>query len=430
MAKSKESKYPRWFAYLPILAIIIVLVAGVVYLRSSSSGTGGHPHALERSMYPYEFVTGSVSYVSNDMVYAILMAQNMSNHAYYFASANGTCADAVYVMYYNKTYTPDYNMELDKVDSQIIVWYANYTLGGDLSFCGEGGNVSYVSMPYHITPPTTSEVISPNQTNHPPALPQNHSVHTPRLTETLVLPTTTGAQWAGYRVLDGGYNASNVTGISAYWQVPNANSNLSQSANVAQWIGVSSENGDSLIQTGTETDNYGAYAWYELLPADQKVLFGVHPGDIINASIIQSQNDSWTIQIHEYPTCITLNNTPYCTSRSVENFSETFSYSFKNVYADFVIEPSMSCQPYQPVSSSVCSPNPITDFGKASFSVINVTFNDTATPLNLCGDYITEFSEIPNVSVGKPSCGSFNLTYITPSEAAKIFNSTNDTIGG
>ncbi len=95
--------------------------------------------------------------------------------------------------------------------------------------------------------------------------------------------------WSGYAVNTAGN--PHVTAVWAKWIVPTVSSASPKPAYSGDWIGIGGFYGDrTLIQTGTaeEIDSSGStiyYAWYELIPASDVVVFSVSPGDLMAASI-------------------------------------------------------------------------------------------------------------------------------------------------
>ena len=100
--------------------------------------------------------------------------------------------------------------------------------------------------------------------------------------------------WGGYAV-----TTTNVTGVSASWQVPQVtNPSTSDSST---WVGIGGMFSSSLIQAGTDQQiQHGHpfyYAWIELLPAAPQPLTGIDilPGDTVSVTITNLQSDQWQI---------------------------------------------------------------------------------------------------------------------------------------
>ena len=111
--------------------------------------------------------------------------------------------------------------------------------------------------------------------------------------------TPPGAQessnWSGY--IDSG---STFTAVSASWVVPAVQPSTPSLAS-GTWIGIDGFNNNSLIQTGTAQETAGGtaiyYDWYELLPSAPINLGSVAPGDVMNASIVETSAGNWAITI-------------------------------------------------------------------------------------------------------------------------------------
>lgn len=108
--------------------------------------------------------------------------------------------------------------------------------------------------------------------------------------------------WSGYAETGTGFSS-----ITGSWHVPTVSATRSASYS-SNWIGIDGYNNSSLIQTGTESDYYRGSAhyavWWEILPAAETPIASmpVHPGDVINASIVHGAGTSWTITIADATT--------------------------------------------------------------------------------------------------------------------------------
>jgi Peptidase A4 family len=74
------------------------------------------------------------------------------------------------------------------------------------------------------------------------------------------------------------------------WKVPTVNTGVSGTQYSSDWVGIGGLADSSLVQAGTEADNFGGtafyQAWTEVLPAAEDPLtLNVHPGDKIKTSV-------------------------------------------------------------------------------------------------------------------------------------------------
>lgn len=101
--------------------------------------------------------------------------------------------------------------------------------------------------------------------------------------------------WSGYTA-----TASNVTSVSATWQVPQVTGDSDSDSSV--WVGIGGIQSDSLIQAGTDQvvqDGKAHYfAWVEMLPDLPKPLvdFEVLPGDSVQFSITYTGASQWQVK--------------------------------------------------------------------------------------------------------------------------------------
>jgi hypothetical protein len=147
--------------------------------------------------------------------------------------------------------------------------------------------------------------------------------------------------WSGYNVgtLDYG-NDTRFTSITGEWKVPavsmhNKKDGTEYSSN---WIGIGggcvnascSVTDSTLIQTGTEQDastSGSSYsAWWEIIPLTSQTIsnFTVGPGDLVYASIGQSEPEVWVIALKDLT--------------RHESFSTTVPYSSSELTAEWISE--------------------------------------------------------------------------------------------
>lgn len=108
------------------------------------------------------------------------------------------------------------------------------------------------------------------------------------------------SNWSGYAITGQTYHA-----ITGSWIVPQVTASHGTDYS-SSWIGIDGYNNSDLIQTGTEQDassNGGATysAWWEILPASETTISGmtIHPGDQMQASIVNNGNGTWTISLKD-----------------------------------------------------------------------------------------------------------------------------------
>ena len=176
---------------------------------------------------------------------------------------------------------------------------------------------------------------------------------------------------------------SNITYVSAEWRVQPI-ANWSKGAMV-QWIGISNSylSGDSdnksnvpheIIQVGTRSRSTevppGDTLWYQIRPQMLKsiLIFNVSPGDLVSASIGETNNETWVIHAHDLT--------------KGKNYSNTIRYALNNTYADFVLENPTIFPNYPNESFKVHLPFPA--FPNAEFD--NMTAKTGDKHLDLCGE--------------------------------------------
>jgi hypothetical protein len=178
--------------------------------------------------------------------------------------------------------------------------------------------------------------------------------------------------WSGYVV--GGSSNSSTTAksfktVSGSWVVPTAKcTTTSGTSYSAFWVGLGGAGQtEALEQAGTEancssTGQASYYAWYELVPsAPVKVDLAVHPGDHIS-------------------THVTVDGTAVTVSVANETTGQTFSKNLTmsnpdTSSAEWIAEAPSACDG----SISQCTPLPLTDFGKVSFTSSSATTTDGHT---------------------------------------------------
>jgi hypothetical protein len=106
--------------------------------------------------------------------------------------------------------------------------------------------------------------------------------------------------WSGYFEQGGPFTA-----ISAQWVVPAVQPSAALQSS-GTWLGIDGVTNTTLIQAGTaqETANgQTSYsAWWETLPQAATPLWPVAPGDTIQASIVETSANNWTISIQDVTT--------------------------------------------------------------------------------------------------------------------------------
>jgi hypothetical protein len=164
-------------------------------------------------------------------------------------------------------------------------------------------------------------------------------------------------QWSGYMAASDIQTRSPVvTGVSAYWRVPEVKLSENDTFSSA-WVGIGGYGESTLIQTGTHhqcvNGKVGYYAWYELLPDDVVPIMSIHirPGDAITASIslLNENTSTWLIEISDV-------------SRG-EHFEKTVFYNSSRLSADWIVE--------RPNVNDTVST--LADFGSVGFSECTAT---------------------------------------------------------
>jgi len=134
--------------------------------------------------------------------------------------------------------------------------------------------------------------------------------------------------WAGYIVPTG---VGQTSAASASWTVPVAARHNGLAGDASSWVGVGAF-AHTLIQAGTQSDvdaagNTSYFAWWEKVPDTQParvVNLGVHPGDHIRASLLETSPGVWRISIVDQTT--------------KRHFSTTTQFASTKDSADFIVE--------------------------------------------------------------------------------------------
>ncbi len=202
----------------------------------------------------------------------------------------------------------------------------------------------------------------------------------------VLLPASAAAQtstrsqnWAGYAV-----HGPMFRSVSARWRQPRASCGSTRSYS-AMWVGLGGYKltSSAVEQVGTELDCIGgrpsSSAWYELAPsASHRVRIGVHPGDLISASVTAS-GGRVTIAISDLT--------------SHHNFQKTLSPSstIDLSSAEWILEAPSECI----FGSAACQTLPLANFGQARFTL---TRAQTATgPL---GTILTAGGQDTKITLG------------------------------
>jgi hypothetical protein len=115
--------------------------------------------------------------------------------------------------------------------------------------------------------------------------------------------------------------------VSGQWIVPAVQA-AATGAYSGTWLGLDGVNDTSLIQVGTAQDAANGTAtyddWYEILPANEKLIASVSPGDHIEASISEVSPGTWTIAITD--------------TTSGQSFSQAFAYDGPAASAEWIEE--------------------------------------------------------------------------------------------
>jgi Peptidase A4 family len=109
--------------------------------------------------------------------------------------------------------------------------------------------------------------------------------------------------WSGWA--QGGPNKTYKSVVDT-WKVPTVNTTLSGDQYSSDWVGIGGLNDGTLVQAGTEADNFNGTAqydaWTEVLPAaEDRLNLTVHPGDTIKTSVVFASK-MWTMTVKDVTT--------------------------------------------------------------------------------------------------------------------------------
>lgn len=91
------------------------------------------------------------------------------------------------------------------------------------------------------------------------------------------------------------------------WQVPVVNTALSGDQFSSDWVGIGGLHDSTLVQAGTEADNFNGTAlyraWTEILPeAENPLPMEIHPGDKIKTTIAEIKPGVWKMTVDDKTT--------------------------------------------------------------------------------------------------------------------------------
>jgi Peptidase A4 family len=127
----------------------------------------------------------------------------------------------------------------------------------------------------------------------------------PSLLQAIGQVTQVGStNWSGYAQ---SVSTSTFHGVSDTWTVPTVNTSLPGNQFSSDWVGIGGVTDGTLVQAGTEADNFGGTAvygaWTEILPAAEDPLsLAIHPGDTITTSVIEIQANMWQMTVEDLTT--------------------------------------------------------------------------------------------------------------------------------
>jgi Peptidase A4 family len=129
---------------------------------------------------------------------------------------------------------------------------------------------------------------------------------------------TVSLNWSGYAI-SGKKTYSDVT---SSWVVPTVTCTGQPDQWSSEWVGLDGYNDQTVEQDGTEawcggaSDTTPKYeAWYEMFPAGSVNLFAVHPGDIIDATVVYSDSTgNFTLTVTDLSTGKTGTDTAACST--------------------------------------------------------------------------------------------------------------------
>jgi hypothetical protein len=172
--------------------------------------------------------------------------------------------------------------------------------------------------------------------------------------------------WAGYVVNSN--DGSGFSAVSGQWKTPSVDCTANaQPSYSAYWVGLGGggEQSSALEQIGTQADcdasgNATYYAWYELVPsAPVKLSLAIQPGDSIWARTAVD-GDQVSLYITDRTTHQTWNKTLTMTSATPDTST-----------AEWVAEAPSECSS----GTTDCTPLPLANFGKATFTDAYTTSN-------------------------------------------------------
>ena len=108
--------------------------------------------------------------------------------------------------------------------------------------------------------------------------------------------------WSGYALTGGTFR-----GVVDTWKVPTVDTALSGDQYSSDWVGIGGVDDGTLVQAGTEADNFGGKAsygaWTEILPASEDPLsLAIHPGDTITTTVQEIRRDVWQMTVDDETT--------------------------------------------------------------------------------------------------------------------------------
>ncbi|NMP23350.1 G1 family glutamic endopeptidase [Sulfobacillus harzensis] len=202
------------------------------------------------------------------------------------------------------------------------------------------------------------------------------------------------SNWSGYAVTGQTYHS-----ITDSWIVPKVTSSHGTEYS-SSWIGIDGFNNSDLIQTGTEQDaskSGASYsAWWEILPAAETTISGmtIHPGDVMQASIVNNGNGTWTISLKD--------------TTSGQSFSTTQSYSGPAQSAEWIEEAPT-------VGGRVAT---LANYGQTTFDPGTVNGQNPGLVTSDGGVMIQRNAQVSTPSVPDSDTDGFNIAYGSSSPAA------------
>jgi hypothetical protein len=108
--------------------------------------------------------------------------------------------------------------------------------------------------------------------------------------------------WSGYALTGGTFH-----GVVDTWKVPTVDTAVSGDQFSSDWVGVGGFEDATLVQAGTEADNFGGKAsygaWTEILPAAEDPLtLAIHPGDTIKTTVEEIRKNVWSMTVDDETT--------------------------------------------------------------------------------------------------------------------------------